>query len=281
MKILTWDTLNFGDRINDWIWHRYIPDLLDDDESDLLVGVGSLLNHRLPVLGTKQIFGSGVGHGELPEIDDTWKIHWIRGPRTANALRISHDKVITDGGVLIRDLFAPVKRKEFGVSMLCHCSACENQSLQPILSACNYAGINFINPELPSLEVIDLINRSTYILTEALHGAIVSDALRIPWAPLSRKGVLQFKWQDWMESLGLKYKPVKIPYRPQWFIKQSPKKLSRKLLFPVIRPLSSSILAKQFKYLKENAKWRLSETETLDRKVNEMVKKLKELSVMT
>ena len=50
------------------------------------------------------------------------------------------------------------------------------------------------------------------MITEALHGAIVADALRVPWMPVSSyHTILPFKWEDWCRSVGLAYAPSSVP----------------------------------------------------------------------
>jgi succinoglycan biosynthesis protein ExoV len=41
-----------------------------------------------------------------------------------------------------------------------------------------------------------------------MHGAILSDTLRVPWVPVvTSSKILDLKWHDWTRSLGLKYEP--------------------------------------------------------------------------
>jgi succinoglycan biosynthesis protein ExoV len=45
-----------------------------------------------------------------------------------------------------------------------------------------------------------------------MHGAIVADALRIPWIPVcTREGINSFKWEDWCASVSLDYRPYHLP----------------------------------------------------------------------
>jgi len=44
-----------------------------------------------------------------------------------------------------------------------------------------------------------------------MHGAIVADALRVPWLPVCcNDDILAFKWQDWLSTLKLPYEPSRI-----------------------------------------------------------------------
>jgi succinoglycan biosynthesis protein ExoV len=55
------------------------------------------------------------------------------------------------------------------------------------------------------------------LLTEAMHGAVVADAIRVPWIAIDSTGcfpMLPFKWQDWCMSVGVSYCPKRIP--PLW-----------------------------------------------------------------
>jgi succinoglycan biosynthesis protein ExoV len=50
------------------------------------------------------------------------------------------------------------------------------------------------------------------VLTEAMHGAIVADTLRVPFVPLvSSREISSFKWMDWTLSMDLPYRPIRLP----------------------------------------------------------------------
>ena len=277
MKILTWKTSNFGDRLNDWIWKQYIPDLIDDNEQDLLVGIGSLLNHRLPKMPKKNIFGSGIGHGGPAIPDDSWHVHWVRGPLTAKALELDDKAVIADAAVLIRDLVRIEQKKEYAVSFICHCSACIPGTREFLIELCRESNIHFIDPNWPMERVIEDINKSERLLTEALHGSITADALRVPWYPLSRRGILDTKWHDWMLSMNMEYRPARLVFRPSWFSIERHPRFSRRTLIPLIRPVARLALTQQLAIYKRNAKWMLSSESILDEKVDAIKDRLHKL----
>jgi len=276
MKILTWDTDNFGDRLNEWIWPEYIESFIDDDSSNLLVGIGSLLNHRLPDSPIKHIFGSGVGHGELPTVDEKWKINWVRGPLSAKQLNLTDKQFITDPAILIGDLVVPSTAKMYDYSFIPHCSAITPGTRELLVNACRNANIHFIDPTWPHMDVINHINQSKHLLTEALHGAVTADTLRVPWYPLTRQGILEFKWLDWTMSMNLPYKPTQLLYRAQWFATNKPKKISRKALLPIVRPIVKPILYQQLNYLRKNATWKMSDSKTHSNKIEAIKLKLRE-----
>jgi succinoglycan biosynthesis protein ExoV len=61
-------------------------------------------------------------------------------------------------------------------------------------------------------EVLAQIQQTELLLAEAMHGAIVADALRVPWIAIRLYGnFLEFKWQDWTQSLKLPLKVTALP----------------------------------------------------------------------
>lgn len=206
---------NFGDDLNPWLWPKLKPDFFDNDQSELFVGIGTLLNHRLPVEPIKHIFGSGVGYGRHPVVDGKWIVHAVRGPLSAEALKLPPEKAITDAAVLIRLVApeTPAKRHRCGLVVTGHSLAQYNWE-----SVCEKANIRFISCHWDVDTVLDAMGECELLLCEAMHGAIVADALRIPWVPVSLYGkLLDFKWQDWLASLQMKYLPERLTpiYAPE------------------------------------------------------------------
>ena len=69
---------------------------------------------------------------------------------------------------------------------------------------CKDADISFIDPRNSVEDVIAKLNSCSLLLTEAMHGAIVADALRVPWIPLRPHSIThQMKWSDWADSVGV------------------------------------------------------------------------------
>ncbi len=54
---------NFGDDLNPWLWRQLLPEVMQGSPDELFVGIGTLLNHRLPAAPLKHVFGSGHGYG--------------------------------------------------------------------------------------------------------------------------------------------------------------------------------------------------------------------------
>jgi succinoglycan biosynthesis protein ExoV len=206
---------NFGDELNTWLWRRLLPGLLDEDDGTLFVGVGTLLNDRLPRARRTIVFGAGVGYGTgLPETLRGWKIYCLRGPLSARALNVSPSLAVTDPALLVRRLLGPAGApKSHRLAFMPHwISACELWE-----DACRVAGLGYIDPRRPVEEVLGAITQTETLITESLHGAIVADALRVPWACVSdasNPSLLPFKWHDWCASVGVRYAPGEISRRP-------------------------------------------------------------------
>jgi succinoglycan biosynthesis protein ExoV len=67
------------------------------------------------------------------------------------------------------------------------------------------AGVRLIDPSGDPAAIIAAIAGCGVLLSEALHGAIVSDALRVPWIALRPLvPVHRAKWHDWAASLKLR-----------------------------------------------------------------------------
>lgn len=199
---------NFGDELNAWMWPRLLPRFFDDDPSVIFVGIGSTLNSRLDGPRIKIVVGAGHApeYGGRPDLSGgDWRVYFVRGPRTAAALGLDPALAVGDPAILVRTLIDPARRDPRGVSFMPHWESL-GWGLWP--AACDMAGVNLIDPRRPAPEVLDEILRSTVVVTEAMHGAIVSDALRIPWVamrPLNRRH--RPKWDDWAQSLAMETRP--------------------------------------------------------------------------
>jgi len=205
---------NFGDDLNPWLWNKLIPELLDDNESELFVGIGTLLNHRIPAAAKKIVFGSGAGYGEAPVIDQKWRFYCVRGPLTARKLGLDSSLALTDPAILMTDYLSEFDASDNHrkVSYMPHHESMDYADWKQISES---AGLRFIDPGASLEQVVGLIRHAKLLVTEAMHGAIMADAMRVPWIPVScYEHIFEFKWQDWCQSLGVDYQPVKLA--PVW-----------------------------------------------------------------
>lgn len=224
MKLCYWNKAdkipNFGDVLNPYIFERLLPNTFDNDPRSIFVGIGTLLekgmgealnipseylDHHEPLSRWIIVFGSGAGYYDPPVIDSRWRIYCVRGPLTAELLGLDAQMAVADPAILIRRLYAGSKRKMHKYSLMPH-----HSNAGPTLKAiCDEADIHYIDP-LDSVEsILDSISCTETLLTEALHGSIVADALRTPWIPIQTDStIFTFKWQDWCKSIGRAYNPT-------------------------------------------------------------------------
>ena len=195
---------NFGDALNPWLWPQLLPEgFLDRDESELFLGVGSILWDHYPGSARKIVMGSGFGgYAAAPDVHDgTWNVVFVRGPRTAAYLELPQEKAICDSAILLRALELPPPTEGVGVAFMPHYHSFSRADWARV---CRRAGVRLIDPRDPVEKVLSEIRGARMLITEAMHGAIVADALRTPWlAALPIHAENQGKWLDWSESLGL------------------------------------------------------------------------------
>lgn len=195
---------NFGDELNTYVWPQILPEgFLDEDESELFVGIGSIIGTHLPETSRKFVMGSGyAGYMGLPDVHDgTWDIRFVRGPKTAEKLKISPDLAICDSAILLRQMELAKPASGIDVAFMPHYESLERG---PWDEACRLAGIKLIDATDPLEKVIAEIKGARVLITEAMHGAIVADALRTPW--IGAKPIFaghHMKWLDWSGALDI------------------------------------------------------------------------------
>ncbi|MGB3788960.1 MAG: polysaccharide pyruvyl transferase family protein [Phormidesmis sp.] len=204
---------NFGDELNPWLWSRLLPELNECDKS-IFIGIGTLLNEATANLvdGAESVscFSTGAGYGRNLRFQQpsNWKIYCVRGPLSAQQLNLPMTAAVTDGAALLKRYFAPVSEAErlYNFSYMPHF----RHRLPPLFeTACQRAGIHYIDPTAEVEKVIGDILQTKVLISEAMHGAIVADTLRVPWIPVrTSPRILPFKWRDWCAS-------VQLPYRYQ------------------------------------------------------------------
>lgn len=216
MKLYFYDTdTNFGDALNGWLWERLLPGTFDDDARVRFSGIGTILNGTMPPADRWVVFTSGVGYPPLPRGfgDARWSVISVRGPLSASALGLPACAAVTDGALLLAALaeYAPLPSSErASVVFVPHRGAARSGEWQAVAER---AGVQYVNPLAESREVVARLRRARLVLADAMHAAIVADAMRVPWVPLSTSSHINgFKWLDWTLSMGVPYRPVKLPF---------------------------------------------------------------------
>jgi succinoglycan biosynthesis protein ExoV len=206
---------NFGDDLNELIWPRLLPDDVRAMPDTVLVGIGSLLDQArfrgVETIG-KRVFvlGSGAAYGRLPDDQARWTYSAVRGPLTAQVIG-RPDAAVTDGAALLARLpdLIPWSARRDEILFMPHHRTLVNSRWQAVAER---AGMIFVDPRWTPDRILACYGRAKLVVTEAMHGAIVADTLRIPWIPVMiSPEVSIFKWRDWAASLDLPYKPIALP----------------------------------------------------------------------
>lgn len=201
---------NFGDELNKLIWPHYLPDVFDNDPAEKFIGIGTLLNNGIPPSQTNIVVGAGVGYGALPDMKGAWEIYCVRGPMSAKALKLDKSLAIIDPGVLVNRLLSGISlEKKWKYGYMPHWI----NSTPVWKEVCDNAGWVYIDPLWEVDRVLKTLGQTECLVAEAMHGAIVADAMGIPWiAAIDEQNAhtLPFKWLDWCASINVKYVPVLI-----------------------------------------------------------------------
>lgn len=270
---------NFGDDLNLWLWPRLIPDFFDEAEDAVFIGIGSIIGGRkFKPHVRKIVFGAGFvpQYHKKPDLSENWHFYFVRGPRTASMLGLSPEIGIGDSGILVRTLLnATAGSQARQVAFIPHWESLGRGNWDKV---CALAGIHLIDPRWSVDRVLDDIKKSHLIIAEAMHGAIIADALRIPWIPLmpiNKKH--REKWFDWADSLTIKLEQHKL-----W-----PSSLTEAyfptLRIPMLRSSFTHLSTKMIYLAAENltrtakASPMLSADKTLDHATEKMLENLEQL----
>ena len=193
---------NFGDELNGLLWPRLLPDFFDQNPDTRFLGIGSILDGRHHRTVTKLVAGSGYGGYEPPTaLDESWVVHWVRGPRTARLLGLAPELGIGDPGSLVPHAGLTPSREDRHIGFMPHFESAIRGAWREVSAR---AGVTLIDPRDDPLTVIAAIGKCRVLMSEALHGIIVADALRVPWIAIRPlDSIHRPKWADWAESLDL------------------------------------------------------------------------------
>lgn len=275
---------NFGDELNNWMWQKLLPDFFDDDESELFIGIGSTIGINYDKSAKKIIFGTGfvANYNEKPDVSTSdWNIYFVRGPRTATALNIAPDLALGDAAILLRTVVDFKNRKPEVVSFIPHWESLERGNWQEV---CDIAGINLIDSRRPVEEVIAELLRSKLVICEAMHGAIVADAFRIPWIPvIPLVKIHRDKWYDWAEALDIELNPHRLLHStvisPKTYLDGSYRNIIQKTKDIIKEILSKKICSKIIIYIAAQRLRKISRQKpclSSDSKISDITEKMLE-----
>lgn len=208
---------NFGDDINPKLLQHLFSTSIIESESVCIMGIGTILSdehlHNVSRYERKVIFSSGVGYGTLDKhFDDSWDFVCVRGPNTSAKLDLPPEKGICDGAILLSKIY-PVKAYQNNgpVVFIPHVESSWKSS-EGLKSACHNLGIEYLVPDQEFDTFVKVVQSASLVITEAMHGAILADTMRIPWIPVEFHFHNEFKWKDWFSSMQLDY--VSYPLKP-------------------------------------------------------------------
>ena len=200
---------NFGDALNPWLWSRLAPEVCDTNPARRFLAIGTILSRTVPAAPFKVVFGSGTSGDSAPALDEKWFVYCVRGPLTAAKLNLDARLALTDPAVLVRRVPLTPQRKIHRVSFMPHHRSAFEADWSKL---CARIGMHCIDPRRDVEQVLAELQQTELLVTEAMHGAIVADALRVPWIPVRLYGhFTEFKWRDWTESVQVPLALASVP----------------------------------------------------------------------
>lgn len=209
--------INFGDTLNEWLWPKVINKQFNNNDTSVFLGIGTIITQKrikkIESTEAKKIIllSSGCwGSEEIALNKETWKFYGVRGPRTAKALGLTENAIIGDGASLLRNFYPKSHRKSGVIGFIPHHGS---EFFLHWGDVCEKAGLKYISPQQHPESFINELQECEYIITEAMHGAIAADALRIQWKAVSfSPSFSAFKWYDWAEALNIRLSIHDIPF---------------------------------------------------------------------
>ncbi len=205
---------NVGDDLNEWLWPRVFGDITDYKEFTL-VGIGSVFDKRVEeIKGDKVIFGAGV-RDFLYEFkpNNSIDVFFVRGPLSAKT--VGNVNYITDAAYCLKliDIEKSNDKKfEYGYVPYFEHVHHFDWSLFELVT-----GVKAILPTLSVEEFLKQISSCKKVYCSAMHGAILADVLRVPWARVKagKHGgeepfTSELKWRDWAMSLDLNFETINL-----------------------------------------------------------------------
>ncbi len=156
-----------------------LPGFFDDDPAELFLGIGSVFDAPHAASALKLVAGAGYGGYTLPPLlDANWIIHWVRGPRTARRLGLPRQWVWAIPPCCSP---TPVDAAVQLIGFMPHFESLQHGAWAEAAAA---AGVTLIDPRGDPAAILAEIGACRLLLSEAMHGVIVADAMRVPWIAL-------------------------------------------------------------------------------------------------
>ncbi|WP_246021839.1 polysaccharide pyruvyl transferase family protein [Alteraurantiacibacter aquimixticola] len=205
---------NFGDDLNELVWPAILSSGVFEIDDLVIVGIGSILSEewigKFEGSGkTVVILGAGTSYDLPPKAVSKWLVKAVRGPLTAKVIGMP-EAAITDGAILLaaKPGLLPDRSDGGDVVFMPHHRSIRSARWEHIADR---AGMRFVSPQQPVDDVLQAFAGAKLVVTEAMHGAIVADTMRIPWVPVMISPAFdEFKWRDWTSSMEVPLRPATI-----------------------------------------------------------------------
>ncbi|QIT56550.1 hypothetical protein HC341_15910 [Aquisalimonas sp. 2447] len=128
---------------------------------------------------------------------------------------------------------------------------------------CTRAGGEYLDPREDVETVLQQLQSVRLVVAEAMHGAIVADALRIPWIAVRASATPDdVKWEDWASSLEIPLEHHQLP--------KLPNRQSANLALRLWQQLIERRAARALDKLVTSAKPQLSDSNVLADRLNRL-----------
>lgn len=161
----------------------------------------------------------------------------VRGPLTRDLLSLPQDTVIGDPAILLPLIYKPeVKSAKKQTISISHfqdkISPCELQAMTKTDKVVDIG----ISPNLGDIfKLIDEIVSADFVLTGALHAAVVAYAYDVPFAYLDTGFIDNpFKWEDFSTSISIPTLFVKTVEQGQKIYEDNRKQIRKLPLLPIL-----------------------------------------------
>lgn len=158
--------------------------------------------------------GSMYNDNKIPEYFDISKVLCVRGPLTQRILQshnINCPNRYGDPALLLPYVYHPNKSKIYDIGIIPHHMSINRPILKEFVNKCEQTYsvkvIDLTNYDKWT-DVVDQLLSCKYIMSESLHGLIVSESYQIPYIKICFSGNIRTqktKFVDFYESIGKEY----------------------------------------------------------------------------
>lgn len=205
---------NFGDDIN----FSFLPNITrkkhkkyDNQLTTNYLMIGSIFIDKY-INEFTEVWGSGMLRYKLLE-NKPYKVHAVRGPKTREICiesGIECPEIYGDPALLIPYYYNPYVLRKYKLGIIPHHSHIKSELLFKFKNDENVQIINFKKYKSWK-DIIKQIRECDFIVSESLHGLIISETFRIPniWVSIGESIDQDLKYEDFFLSIN---KPYYEPY---------------------------------------------------------------------